>query len=247
LILLFSSVVAIFLLRTFAGYILILTCLCAVYYRLKKSSLVEGVGTILIFFILFMAIAFFVTKHMGREEVVNFQSAIIERAKSFEQSSEKIADRQYQKGVSSIMYAGPRALRLITGPVITLISPVPPGFAWKSNFSHSFLSVFQPLQLLLLPFFIFGFIKALFDPEARTSGVLLLLPPVMITLIANSFYAAGMITKYRIMVEPLLLILAAWIYHISSPKKRILFFTVSILLAFLTAAVYLILRSFVLG
>lgn len=240
----FSSVIFITLIRTLAGPILILTGITAIIFRAKRKNLVSGGIGMLVFLTFALGVGIFIYKEIGRQEMVDIQGQYLDRAQSLENSSKKIADKQAHKGVSAIMYAGPPLLRFISGPIITLISPVPPGFVWRQNFSYSFLSMFQPLQLLLFPYIVIGFCRGLLKPQARAIGVVLLLPAIVVTLVANSFYAVGQITKYRIMVEPLLLILAAWVYHTSSSETRKLYLVCSIIAALLAGVTYYILRSF---
>jgi hypothetical protein len=238
---LFVSIVLMILLRTFAGYILVLSSMVAVAYRAKRRNILTGVLGILVFSVFIAGVGVIIYKGMGREETADIQGGILDRSASFEKSSEKIAAG---RGVSSILTSLPRPVRLVIGPVITLLSPIPPGFAWKKSFGYSCMSLFQPLQFLILPFILLGFSRAVIQTNARTAGALLLLPAIGITLISNSFYAVGQITKYRIMVEPLLIILAVWAYHTSSLRIRQYCLVIALSAPLLMMAVYIILRSF---
>lgn len=240
---LFAAITAITLIRGFAGPMLALAGMLAIAYRARRKNLFSGGLSVLTVAAVAVGVGFLIYQGIGRQEILDVQGQYLDRAANFERSSASAAQRQAQGGVASVMYAGPRALRLIAGPVITLLSPVPPGFSWQSNFSYSFLSLFQPLQLLLFPYFLIGMARSVSRADARRKGVMLLLPPIVIALVANSFYAVGQITKYRVMVEPLLLILAGWIYYSSSPRQRRLYFVGSVIAGLLAACMYYILRS----
>lgn len=241
LIMLAASVIFMTLLRTWAVYILILSGFLAVVYRSKRSGLVSGVAVAMLFVLFTIAIGVFLFKVIGRHEAFDLQGELTNRAASFEKSSQRFASGQ---GISSLLTAAPRPVRLVVGPVITLLSPVPPGFSWKGNFAYSCMSLFQPLQLLFFPFFALGVIRTIRCPQARADGVPLLLPAIGIVLIANSFYAVGQITKYRIMVEPLLILIVVWAHYSSTPATRKICLVAAVGTAFLAFFGYVVLRSF---
>lgn len=240
LIMLAASVILMSLLRTWAVYVLILSGFFSVVYRAKKSGLVSGVAVAMLFVLFTVAIGVFLSKVIGRHEAFDLQGELTNRAVSFEKSSQRLASGQ---GISSLLTAAPRPVRLVVGPIITLLSPVPPGFSWKGNFAYSCMSLFQPLQLYLFPFIVLGTIRSFRCSQARLEGVHLLLPAIAIVLIANSFYAVGQITKYRIMIEPLLIIVAVWSNHISNLKVRKICFYITICTAFLAFISYFLLKS----
>lgn len=241
-VLLLLSVVAELFLRIFAGHLLAITALVALAYRAKRKSLIGGTIGSIVMVVLILGIGSFVVSFSGRSDLTDFQEQYASRAQGFAQSSEKIARGGFADGVSARLTSAPLPVRLVIGPIITLISPVPPGFAWETNFVHSLLSVFQPLQLLLLPYIVAGIYRTLFKTNVRTSGMILLLPAIAVSLVANSFYAVGQITKYRIMIEPLLLLIAVWVYHSSSSNLRIRYFALSALLALSAIGSYIILK-----
>ncbi|NCD09647.1 MAG: hypothetical protein EOL98_09500 [Negativicutes bacterium] len=241
LIMLSASVILMSLLRTFAVYILILSGFFAVVYRAKRSGFVSGVAVAMLFVLFSVAIGVLLSKVIGRHETFDLQGELTNRAASFEKSSQRLASGQ---GVSSLLTAAPRPVRLVIGPVITILSPVPPGFAWKRNFSYSYMSLFQPLQLWFFPFLVLGGIRAIRSSQARVDGVPLLLPAIVIALIANSFYAVGQITKYRIMIEPLLILIVVWAHYSSTSATRKICLVAAVGTAFLALFGYFVLRSF---
>jgi len=240
------SVIAITLIRTYAGHILLLTgILAAVYRAWREKNVIGSAFRILLVLIIVGGIGLALYEGIGRKEVIDVQAQYVERGASLEKSMEKITSRQQNKGVSALMYSFPLPVRLLVGPFLSLLSPVPPGFAWSRNFSYSVLSVFQPLQLLLFPYIVFGFGIALFRPHDRAPGMILLLPAISITLAASSIYAIGQIPKYRIMIEPLLVIMAVRIYYESTFSRRGIFLLCSLMAGISAVAIYVFLKFIV--
>lgn len=210
-----ASAVTLALIRPLAAHILLFTIGLSAVYRLKVRGVMRGisaVGTMALATILVMAAIAF---GLDRTDLTDFQTQYLDRAAGFERSAV-----QAEGGVSTLLAGWPRTVRMLIGPVITVLSPLPPRLVWDDNFSYSFMSLFQPLQVLLLPYFVARLWKVVTDRSLRRTGAVLLVPAIILALAANSVYAVGQITKYRVMVEPLILLLGAWEFRYASRAAR---------------------------
>ena len=229
--------------RNFAADLLVLTAMfAAVHASYRNKRLFAGVWLLILVVGLASGIGYILQHVIGTGSVFAIQEQYLYRSEGIIHEVENAIWSQ-PSGVNSLLFGPLAPLRVVVGSVVFLVSPFPPAFTWQTNFSASLLSLATPLWFLLLPYIFVAIMRLI--RKQRESMLLLVMLPVLATMVANAWLVSGTIPRQRVMVEPLIVLLAAWGFHISSPVQRWHCLLWSTALVSLSAGLYTFLRGLV--
>lgn len=212
-------------LRNLAADILVVMCLFILFYlAVRKAEILAAVVPIVIGLIVLLAFYLFPDVVPQAPAVLDVQGQYVSRSQTvFERLSGAVESQD--SGISGILLTTPPIVRIAIGSILTLIAPFPPTFNLNTSFQSSLLSLGSPLILFTLPFFLLGVWKTVRGKFDRLTLVLIF--PILATAAANAVAYSGLVARYRIMVEPYMIIIALWAFYTSSTRLRWTLFAVT--------------------
>lgn len=205
-------------LRNLASDILVLMCVFILFYlAVRKARIIAVVVPVVIGIIILLASSLFADILPQTPAVLDVQGQYVNRSQSaFERLSGAVESQD--SGISGIILTAPIPVRIALGSLLTLVAPFPPTFNLNTSFQSSLLSLGSPLILFTLPFFFLGVWKTVRGKIDRLTLVLIF--PIFATAAANAIAYSGLVARYRIMVEPYMIIVALWAFYSSSTRLR---------------------------